>query len=126
MPDLPSEVLEKIATVIHSLGLKDPDMFPKPEPHCNCMHCQLARVIHKGMDEGGDKDDEEEFFHEDEEITDDDLRFREWDIEQVSENLYSVSNPFDSDEKYNVFLGNPVGCTCGQEDCEHIKAVLRS
>ena len=61
-----------------------------------------------------------------EEISEEDLRFREWDIEQKGENLYLVRNPLNQKEEYNVFLGNPVGCTCGKDNCEHIRTVLNS
>ena len=33
-------------------------------------------------------------------------------------------DPLDPNEHYNVFLGTPLGCTCGEKDCEHIRAVL--
>ena len=61
-----------------------------------------------------------------EEVTDEDLKFRTWDIKQPGKKLYLVTNPLDNNENYNVFLGKPVGCTCGQKYCEHIKAVLNS
>ena len=40
--------------------------------------------------------------------------------------LIVVTNPLDANEHYNVFLGDPIGCTCGQKNCEHIRAVLNS
>jgi hypothetical protein len=61
-----------------------------------------------------------------EEISDDDLKFRDWEIAQTEANLYSVTNPLDPSEHYSVFLGEPLGCTCGSKNCEHIKAVLKS
>jgi hypothetical protein len=62
----------------------------------------------------------------DEEISAEDLRFKEWEIAKLSQNLYKVINPLDSNEEYQVFLGTPIGCTCGIHHCEHIKAVLKS
>ena len=59
-------------------------------------------------------------------FSEDDLKFRDWDIEQKSEELYEVTNPIDQNEHYQVFLGNPVGCTCGKKNCEHIRTVLNS
>lgn len=119
-PDLPVEMIEQIAQLSKAIGLDNLENFPKPEPHCNCMHCQIMRVVRS-------EDQEEHLEAEgEEEITDADLRFREWDIEQKDVNLYVVANPFNKDEKFNVFLGNPVGCTCGEENCEHIRAVLNS
>jgi hypothetical protein len=35
-------------------------------------------------------------------------------------------NPLDHKEHYNVFLGDPIGCSCGNNNCEHIQAVLKS
>ncbi|MFN0064751.1 MAG: hypothetical protein ACKVOH_00790 [Chlamydiales bacterium] len=113
--DIPPEVLEKISGIAKLVTNGDLDAFPKAEPHCNCVHCQLARAIH-----GVPKEAVEE------PVSEEDLQFHNWDIHQIGENLYSVTNPLDVHEHYNVFLGNPVGCTCGHEHCEHIKAVLSS
>lgn len=114
-PDLPKEILEKIATLSKVIGFENSDNFPKAEPHCNCMHCQIMRVL---------RQEREELVEE--EVLDIDLKFREWDINQTGDKLYIVSSPLNSAEQYNVFLGNPVGCTCGQQNCEHIRAVLNS
>jgi hypothetical protein len=118
-PDLPEDVLNKIASIAQTIGVSDPEVLPKAEPHCNCPHCQLARAIYSGSKQ-------EVAVATEEPVTEEDLRFRVWDIIQMSEKLFSVKNPLDTAEHYNVFLGNPVGCTCGAKDCEHIRAVLRS
>lgn len=115
IPDLPSDVIEKIGNITKMITNGDPSAIPKPEPHCNCPHCQLARAMH-GI--------EKQPVAEDEPVTEEDLHFRDWDIKSIGENLYSVTNPLDTAEQYTVFLGKPVGCTCGREHCEHIKAVL--
>jgi hypothetical protein len=81
------------------------------------MHCQVARAIHN---ESSLKKENEDI------VTEEDLRFRIWDIHQTGEKLYTVTNPLDPREQYNVFLGSPLGCTCGQNNCDHIKAVLSS
>jgi hypothetical protein len=116
-PDLPPEILTRITGVAKVLGLDDPHALPKPEPHCNCMHCQIARALQAqhGHDENLDED-----------VKSEELKFRVWDIKQTNEKLYSVSNPLDEKECYNVYLGTPLGCTCGQKNCEHIRAVLNS
>lgn len=111
LPPLQPEILSKIASVARAFGLDD--LLMKPEMGCNCMYCQMARVIHKEEESG-------------EEVSQDDLRFRDWEIEQTSDQLYSVTNPLDANEQYSVFLGSPVGCTCGNKNCEHIRAVLNS
>lgn len=109
-PDAPSEVLEKIVSILR--------MFPngalsaqiKPERHCNCLHCQVGKLIL-----------EEE---QDNEVSQEDLSFREWDVTQDGEYLYIVTNPLNPEEQFSVYLGTPIGCTCGQTNCEHIRAVL--
>lgn len=109
-PDAPSETLEKIASIIR--------MFPNgalssqitPERHCNCLHCQVGRFLLE--EEQGC------------EVSQEDLSFREWDVTQDGDYLYLVTNPLDPNEQFSVYLGTPIGCTCGQDNCEHIRAVL--
>lgn len=117
-PNLPPEVLEKIAAVAKALGIDNVDTLPRPEPHCNCMHCQIARVLHGDISDAAVEVEDL--------VTEEDLKFRQWDIAHTDEKLYSVTNPLDTNEQYNVFLGEPIGCTCGKKNCEHIRAVLES
>jgi hypothetical protein len=114
-PDLPPELLDRVVTLSKNMGLEDSSLLPQPEPNCNCPFCQIAKSMHKS--------DEQPI---EEQISDEDLKFRTWDIKQESDQLYTVSNPLDEKEHFRVFLGNPVGCTCGQKACEHIEAVLKS
>ncbi|ANH78890.1 hypothetical protein [Candidatus Chlamydia sanziniae] len=107
--DAPADVLEKMAAVIRTLAGNNATLLPKPEPHCNCMHCQIGRVIY-----------EEDHIT----VSDQDLVFRTWDIIQSGDKLYVVTNPLNPSEQFNVYLGTPIGCTCGESNCEHIKAVL--
>ena len=44
-PDLPSELLNKIATIAKANGFDSNTTFPEQEPHCNCPHFQIARTI---------------------------------------------------------------------------------
>lgn len=121
-PDLPKEILNKITSISKIMGAENPDMIPKAEPHCNCVHCQIARAMR-----GEEKEiNSPEVNQLEEEVSEEDLKFRTWDINQTDTQLYIVSNPIDPNEKYNVFLGKPIGCTCGQQNCEHIRAVLNS
>ncbi|MBS0623886.1 MAG: hypothetical protein JSS62_04610 [Verrucomicrobia bacterium] len=115
--DLPQELLEKVMQVTKMLTGGNLAGFPKPEPHCNCPHCQMSRAMHGLPKEAAPTE---------ELIEDKDLTFRDWDIKQIADNLYSVVNPLDQDEQYQVFIGQPIGCTCGHSHCEHLKAVLRS
>lgn len=119
-PLLPSEILNKIAAIAKVVGNDDIAAMPQPEKNCNCVHCQIARAIHQGAGPENHEIDPDEI------VTDEDLKFRLWDISHDGNNLYTVTNPTDTCEYYNVYLGDPVGCTCGQKNCEHIKAVLNS
>lgn len=122
-PDLPPEMLEKLGAIAKIVAPEDIDSLPKPEPHCNCVHCQIAKAIQKSINSNSPvlevKNDEEV-------ISDEELRFQEWDITQTGDQLFTVVNRLDSHEKYRVYLGHPVGCTCGKPGCEHILAVLKS
>ncbi len=117
-PNLPQDMIQKIEAVSKNLGIDFQQMnLPKAEPHCNCPYCQIARAIHSENQES----------HEiEEEISDEDLKFRDWNIEQKGKELYEVTNPIDQNEHYQVYLGNPIGCTCGQKNCEHIRTVLNN
>jgi hypothetical protein len=115
-PPLPPEILEKIQSLKGVLP-EDLSSMQKAEPHCNCPYCQITRAM---------TDAEAPLATIEEEVSAADLTFRNWDIKQESDRLYSVTNPLDGKEHYNVFLGEPIGCTCGNKNCEHIKAVLSS
>lgn len=119
-PDLPPEILNKIAQIANTLGISETagSNIPQAEPHCNCFYCQVARCM-------GNQEPEEQAELE-EEVSEEDLKFKEFDIEQKSDKLFVVQNPLDKSEHFQVFLGSPIGCTCGKKNCEHIKAVLNS
>lgn len=123
-PILPQELLEKIAKMAQIFANGDLSGFPKPETQCKCFHCQIARAIH-GMDpeqecaQAGTEEAEEV-------VTEEDLSFRGWEITPVSDQLYLVKNPLDPKEQYSVYLGTPLGCTCGELKCEHIRAALNT
>jgi len=118
-PDIPSEILEKLQAICRIISPEDLEAVPKPQPQCNCPHCQIARAIHEHI--SPEKQEEVE-----EDVSEEDLSFRQWDIYQTGEKMYEVISRLDPKEKYSVYLGNPVGCTCGQSGCEHIIAVLNS
>lgn len=112
LPPLPPEVLEKITLIARAFGLEDSSFLTPPEPECGCIYCQVTRSLQGGEDSA--------------EVTEEDLKFRNWEIQQTSDKLYCVTNPLDANEHYNVFLGTPLGCTCGSKNCEHIRAVLNT
>jgi hypothetical protein len=116
LPDIPAEILENIAMVAKVFGLDESSALAPAEENCNCIYCQLSRAFKKTK------------FGEPKEpsVSEEELRFREWDVLQTADKLYVVTSPFDPNEKYNVFLGEPLGCTCGHKNCEHIKAVLKT
>lgn len=116
LPDIPPEVLEKISMVAKAFGLDDASVLPSPQEGCNCVYCQFTRAFMEKPKNLGNEI----------EILEDDLRFRDWEIKQTADKLYAVTNPLDANEQYSVFLGEPLGCTCGEKNCEHIKAVLRT
>lgn len=121
-PDLPPEILKKITAMTKTLGIEgELNNMPKAEPHCNCFYCQIARSLHSGDDTQVEEQPQTE-----EPVSDEDLKFRDWIINQTSDKLYNVTNPLNTEEHYQVFLGEPVGCTCGEKNCEHIRTVLNS
>ena len=115
-PILPQRILEKIAAVTKILKT-DEIALPEAHPSCNCFHCQIARVLNPQAIEVQEIE---------ERVSDTELKFQQWDISQTGENLFSVISRLDNKESYSVFLGQPVGCTCGNEGCDHIIAVLKS
>jgi hypothetical protein len=125
-PHLPADVLDKISQLSNLMSKEEINGIPHPEPHCNCPHCQITRAIHHGTENNKCLCINPEEESTEEIVSDEDLHFRSWDISQTSNQLYSVTNPLDPQEHYSVFLGSPLGCTCGAKNCEHIKAVLSS
>lgn len=116
LPPLAPEVLKKISMVAQAFGLEDLSAMPSPKQDCNCVYCQVLRALTQEKAE----------LNIEEEISAADLKFQNWKIEQTTEKLYLVTNPLDPAEHYNVYLGDPVGCTCGKKHCEHIREVLKS
>jgi hypothetical protein len=120
-PDLPPEILNKISQIARAIIPFDDAQLPKAEPHCNCFHCQIARSINPIA-----MYDHQTGQIAEEEVRDEELQFEQWTISSAGEKLYNVVSRLDEQEKYRVYLGTPVGCTCGKEGCEHILAVLKS
>jgi hypothetical protein len=115
-PPLPMDMLEKIAEM--AKGLLPIDFsLQQPEANCNCPYCQIMRALTEPSAEAVALE---------EEVSDEDLKFRVWDIKQEDNKLYSVTNSSDNKEQYKVFLGTPIGCSCGSNHCKHIQAVLNN
>lgn len=121
LPDLPPDVVDKISKILKIVVLpgSDPEMLPKPEPHCNCPYCQIARALYDVKKEESPKLSEEI-------VSEEELTFSQFDIHASGEKLYTVTDKLFPAERFTVYLGDPVGCTCGKPGCEHIVAVLKS
>ena len=113
LPEIPPEILGKVAIIAKAFGFDDLSALDPAEPDCNCIYCQFKRGFTP-------------LENTEERIKDEDLHFRDWEVEEISDKLYKVTSPLDKNEHYSVYLGEPLGCTCGQKNCEHIKAVLHS
>lgn len=120
-PDLPSELLQKISA-ISKIVAPEEELYLKAEPSCNCFYCQIARAINSATHQIEEPHGE----IQEEEVKEEELQFQQWTIMQTGDKLFSVTNRLDNHEKYSVYLGQPVGCTCGKQGCEHILAVLKS
>ena len=99
-PNLPHEILEKVTMITQTLGIENPSLLPSPESNCNCLHCQIAKAMQMGLPLKEESEEEEI-------VTDADLSFRSWDVEQTGDNLFTITNPIDSAEQYSVFLWQP-------------------
>ncbi len=122
MPPLPPEMLEKISHIARIVSPDEVEALSPPQPGCNCFYCQITRAIQGAPPSEETKQLEDEIG----DISEQDLHFTQWNIDQIDEKLYEVTNKLDSSEHYQVFLGEPIGCTCGNPNCEHIVAVLKS
>ena len=120
-PEIPTEILSKVASFAKTISKETSQvLFPDVQPHCNCLYCQVGKAVSNQTEEVLETKVEEDL------VSDEDLKFKEWDICKTTNALYEVKNPLDLTEVYQVFLGEPIGCTCGRNDCEHIKAVLNT
>jgi hypothetical protein len=126
LPELPPDMVKKVQMLLKIIPKEDILAMPEGEPDCNCMYCQINRILRESslsidtsqpdiLAEGGTETVEEK-----------DLEFSEWIVEPIQDKLYKVTNKLDPKEEYRVFLGDPIGCTCGKPHCEHVLAVLKS
>jgi hypothetical protein len=112
---LPEEFIEKLAEITKATLPKEILSDFTPEPHCHCTFCEIARAANPGVEELVEIATPKE-----------ETIANRWIVQQVSEKLYTVSSSEDPAESYSVFLGQPIGCTCGKADCVHIISVLKS
>lgn len=123
-PPLPEEILFKITDIAQALGFSQEGCSPSAEEDCNCLKCQIANALRSTL-RVKDLPETSEAISE-EEVSDEDLAFASWIVSKAGDNLYTVTNPTENLESYQVHLGNPMGCTCGEPHCEHIRAVLKT
>jgi hypothetical protein len=121
-PDLPLEILQKIGAIVKIVAPEEMISGATAIQNCNCPHCQITRAIFDSPDEremltsdgGGECVAAPQAVH----------RFQ---IQQDSTDSFTVIDSEDATRKeHKVFLGSPVSCTCGEEGCKHVIAVLRS
>lgn len=125
--DLPEEVLQKIAMAARLLGPEEREQLPCAEPHCNCIHCQIMRAIgHEKREEQKREKEEGQLQPPADSVEGTEASQGIWLVEQCGEQLFQVTHRDEPTEVYKVFLGTPLGCTCGDDRCIHILAVLRS
>ncbi|MBA3956922.1 MAG: hypothetical protein H0X51_00805 [Parachlamydiaceae bacterium] len=125
IPEIPEEILSKIVAITKLMAPQEMQDFPKAEAHCNCVHCQVSRAFNQETPERPSLPIAE-IAEEEEKVSELDLHFQDWEITETGKQMFSVMNKLDNNEKYLVCLGDTIGCTCGQSNCEHIVAVLKS
>ncbi len=125
LPELPPEMVEKVRLLLNVISEEDLLNMPEAQPNCNCMYCQINRILRQALAEKhGETTDV--IGEQEEPVEEKELQFTQWIVEPVADKLYKVTNKLDPQEEYRVFLGEPIGCTCGKIHCEHVLAVLRS
>lgn len=123
LPDLPEEMVKKVELLLNIIPKEDILEMPEAEPGCNCMYCQINRILRQ---EHSLHEEESDSLLSEEPVEETELEFSQWNVENIDDKLYKVTNKLDPKEEYRVFLGDPIGCTCGKAHCDHVLAVLRS
>jgi hypothetical protein len=121
LADLPPEARKRVEMLLQIVPEDEILAMHEPIQNCNCMYCQVQRILRATLYKKKHPSEDEE-----EPVDASELTFTEWNVEPIAEKLYIVRNKLDPQEEYRVFLGEPLGCTCGKINCEHIIAVLRS
>lgn len=125
-PDLPEELLQKVRSILDFIPPGKSLQIPQAHPSCNCFHCQITRSLSHPLKHSLSHESHAPHL---EQVKDEELLFEQWNVHQTDRERFTVINKLNPDETYQVFLGEPVGCTCGKqgkEGCEHILAALRS
>jgi hypothetical protein len=125
LPPMPHDMVQKITTLSKIISEEDLAAMPPPEENCNCMYCQIARILMK-LEPHEQQTGTLEHHDKEESVSDAELHFEQWEVKLLQDKMYLVTNKLDREEHYSVHLGEPIGCTCGKPNCDHIIAVLRS
>ncbi|NDE63904.1 MAG: hypothetical protein EB053_06075 [Chlamydiae bacterium] len=120
-PALPKEILDKITLIAKAIG---GEMVKEVEPVdlCNCFFCQIARALHNER-----KDEKKP--HIPKNLPKDLLSGGidpEWMVEEVGPHMFKVTSRDEPGILYQVYLGDPLGCSCGSNRCQHIVAALKT
>lgn len=120
-PPLPKEILDKITLIAKAIG---GEMIKEVEPVelCNCFFCQIARALKNERIE-------ERKPHVPKNLPKDLLRGGidpEWMVDEVGPNMFKVISREEPGMVYQVYLGHPIGCSCGSNRCQHIIAALKT
>lgn len=126
LPDLPPDMVKKVQMLLSIIPKEDILAMPEGEPGCHCMYCQINRILRDAILAQETETPDILAEEETESVEEKDLEFSEWIVEPLQDKLYKVTNKLDPKEEYRVYLGDPIGCTCGKPHCEHVLAVLRS
>lgn len=126
LPQLPPDMVKKVQMLLNIIPQEDILAMPEGEPGCHCMYCQINRILREAILKQQMSAPDILAEEEAEKVEEKDLEFSEWIVEPIKDKLYKVTNKLDPQEEYRVFLGDPIGCTCGKPHCEHVLAVLKS
>ncbi len=126
LPELPPDMVKKVQMLLNIIPQEDILAMPEGEPGCHCMYCQINRILREAILNKRTSTPDILAEEETEAVEEKDLQFSEWIVEPIKDKLYRVVNKLSPQEEYRVFLGDPIGCTCGKPHCEHVLAVLKS
>ena len=126
LPLLPPEVAQKISLLGKVISPEDLASMTPAESNCNCIYCQIMRIMHKTQNVQDASFEEFNEIESQEVVTDEELQFEQWEVHPINDKMYCVVNKLDQNEHYDVYVAEKIGCTCGKDHCEHIVAVLRS
>lgn len=144
-PLLPEPLLKRVTSLAKMF--LPPDMIPLDSSHenCRCPFCQIVRALSGTpqplLEEGEEKKKSTDLREEAREKKGlkEGLEHKKhspdkapkhpqspWVIQQLDDQTYTVTDRAHPDQVYNVSLATPVTCSCGQPNCVHIVAVLKS